>query len=85
VYPLIELGTETTLDEKDVWLLSPDVRSWPVFVRWSDLPFLACLILDFSLSLLKADVQHLSFGRCCDAHEGRADVLWILDTDATTL
>ncbi|KAK7005882.1 hypothetical protein R3P38DRAFT_3040178 [Favolaschia claudopus] len=38
VYPLIELGRNTTLNESDVWDLSPTIRSRPIFIKFSALP-----------------------------------------------
>ncbi|KAJ7282599.1 hypothetical protein C8J57DRAFT_1295798 [Mycena rebaudengoi] len=34
VYPLVKLGTYNTLNEKDVWNLSPTMQSRPVFVKF---------------------------------------------------
>ncbi|KAJ7761604.1 hypothetical protein DFH07DRAFT_903306 [Mycena maculata] len=34
VYPLIKLGTNTTLEEKDVWVLSPTIQSRPIFTKF---------------------------------------------------
>ncbi|KAJ7175965.1 hypothetical protein C8R46DRAFT_1174662 [Mycena filopes] len=34
VYPLIQLGTNTTLEEKDVWFLSPTSRSKAIFTKF---------------------------------------------------
>lgn len=38
VYPLIKLGTATTLHEKDVWELSPTFQSRPVFIQFGRTP-----------------------------------------------
>ncbi|KAI0338657.1 multidrug resistance-associated ABC transporter [Trametopsis cervina] len=35
VHPLIALGTNTTLQESDVWDLSPTLRAQPVYIRFS--------------------------------------------------
>ncbi|KDQ49974.1 hypothetical protein JAAARDRAFT_42467 [Jaapia argillacea MUCL 33604] len=35
VYPLIQRGTNTTLNEEDVWNLSPTLQSKPVFIKFS--------------------------------------------------
>ncbi|KIM37758.1 hypothetical protein M413DRAFT_448273 [Hebeloma cylindrosporum] len=37
IHPLVELGTHTTLDEKDVWNLSPTMQSRPIFVKFSSI------------------------------------------------
>ncbi|KAJ7459957.1 hypothetical protein FB451DRAFT_1272196 [Mycena latifolia] len=37
VYPLIQRGTNTTLEEKDVWILSPTIRSKNVFLKFQSL------------------------------------------------
>ncbi|KAJ7062906.1 hypothetical protein C8F01DRAFT_986153 [Mycena amicta] len=34
VYPLVKKGTYTTLNEKDVWSMSPTMQSRPVFVKF---------------------------------------------------
>ncbi|KZP25984.1 hypothetical protein FIBSPDRAFT_918282 [Athelia psychrophila] len=34
VYPLVQLGTATTLHEQDVWDLSPTMQSRPVFIQF---------------------------------------------------
>ncbi|GLB44359.1 putative ABC transporter transmembrane region [Lyophyllum shimeji] len=34
VYPLIRRGRDTTLDEKDVWALSPTMQSRPIFTKF---------------------------------------------------
>ncbi|KAJ6593252.1 multidrug resistance-associated ABC transporter [Mycena capillaripes] len=38
VYPLILRGRDTTLNEKDVWDLSPNIQSRPIFIKFSTLP-----------------------------------------------
>lgn len=38
VYPLIKLGTATTLHEKDVWELSPTFQSRPIFIQFARTP-----------------------------------------------
>ncbi|KII83783.1 hypothetical protein PLICRDRAFT_702353 [Plicaturopsis crispa FD-325 SS-3] len=37
VYPLIKRGTNATLNEKDVWELSPALQSRPVFIKFSSM------------------------------------------------
>ncbi|KII83760.1 hypothetical protein PLICRDRAFT_119100 [Plicaturopsis crispa FD-325 SS-3] len=37
IWPLIKLGTNTTLNENDVWNLSPAIRSRPVFIKFSSM------------------------------------------------
>ncbi|KAK2461323.1 hypothetical protein APHAL10511_006850 [Amanita phalloides] len=37
IYPMIKVGTSKTLQEKDVWNLSPTMQSRPVFMRFSEL------------------------------------------------
>ncbi|KAF8158956.1 multidrug resistance-associated ABC transporter [Mycena galopus ATCC 62051] len=37
VYPLIQRGTNTTLEEKDVWVLSPTIRSKGIFTKFYQL------------------------------------------------
>ncbi|KAJ7468712.1 hypothetical protein FB451DRAFT_1560403 [Mycena latifolia] len=37
VYPLIKRGTKETLNEKDVWELSPTMQSRPVFIKFQSL------------------------------------------------
>ncbi|KAJ7679731.1 multidrug resistance-associated ABC transporter [Mycena rosella] len=37
IYPLIKKGTNTTLSDKDVWQLSPNLQSRPVFIKFSSL------------------------------------------------
>ncbi|KAJ7025345.1 multidrug resistance-associated ABC transporter [Mycena alexandri] len=37
VYPLIQLGTNTTLEEKDVWFLSPTNKSKAIFTKFYNL------------------------------------------------
>ncbi|KAJ7108139.1 multidrug resistance-associated ABC transporter [Mycena epipterygia] len=38
VYPLVQRGRNTTLNEKDVWDLSPNIQSRPIFIKFSTLP-----------------------------------------------
>ncbi|KAJ7104581.1 hypothetical protein C8R43DRAFT_1047311 [Mycena crocata] len=38
VYPLVQKGRDTTLHEKDVWDLSPNIQSRPIFIKFSTLP-----------------------------------------------
>ncbi|TFK50633.1 P-loop containing nucleoside triphosphate hydrolase protein, partial [Heliocybe sulcata] len=38
VWPLIRRGTNATLDEGDVWRLSPTMQSRPIFIKFSTLP-----------------------------------------------
>ncbi|KAJ6590007.1 hypothetical protein DFH09DRAFT_1359037 [Mycena vulgaris] len=62
VYPLVKRGTNTTLNEKDVWALSPNNQSRPIFIKFSSLPQTTLLaklwaansadiIMDFLLTL----------------------------------
>ncbi|KAJ7091060.1 multidrug resistance-associated ABC transporter [Mycena epipterygia] len=37
IYPLIRQGTTTTLADKDVWQLSPNLQSRPVFIKFTSL------------------------------------------------
>ncbi|THU84317.1 multidrug resistance-associated ABC transporter [Dendrothele bispora CBS 962.96] len=37
VYPLVQSGRNVTLNEKDVWGLSPTLRSRPVFIKFSNI------------------------------------------------
>ncbi|KAJ7069893.1 hypothetical protein C8F01DRAFT_1114453 [Mycena amicta] len=46
IYPLIRKGTYSTLADKDVWQLSPNLQSRPVFIKFSGLK------LDFILTLV---------------------------------
>ncbi|KAF9231441.1 hypothetical protein BU15DRAFT_90912 [Melanogaster broomeanus] len=55
VYPLIKRGTDTTLNEEDVWDLSPTVQSRPVFAKFSSITRLSlfqCLFAASSLDLV---------------------------------
>ncbi|CAK5279437.1 unnamed protein product [Mycena citricolor] len=45
VYPLIKVGTKGTLQESDVWGLSPTMQSRPVFIKFQTLPPGASLLL----------------------------------------
>ncbi|KAJ7807829.1 hypothetical protein B0H14DRAFT_3152303 [Mycena olivaceomarginata] len=38
VYPLVKRGRSTTLNEKDVWNLSPNIQSRPLFLKFGTLP-----------------------------------------------
>ncbi|KAJ7107582.1 multidrug resistance-associated ABC transporter [Mycena epipterygia] len=38
VYPLVQRGRDTTLNEKDIWNLSPNIQSRPIFIKFSTLP-----------------------------------------------
>ncbi|KAJ7105197.1 multidrug resistance-associated ABC transporter [Mycena epipterygia] len=38
VYPLVQRGRNTTLNEKDVWDMSPNIQSRPIFIKFSTLP-----------------------------------------------
>ncbi|KAJ7655558.1 hypothetical protein DFH06DRAFT_1200413 [Mycena polygramma] len=38
VYPLVERGRDTTLNEKDVWALSPTIQSRALFIKFNTLP-----------------------------------------------
>ncbi|KAJ7108203.1 hypothetical protein C8R44DRAFT_884968 [Mycena epipterygia] len=38
VHPLLQRGRNTTLNEKDVWDMSPNIRSRPIFIKFSTLP-----------------------------------------------
>ncbi|KAJ7179617.1 hypothetical protein C8R46DRAFT_1074274 [Mycena filopes] len=38
VYPLVKRGRNTTLNEKDIWDLSPNIQSRPIFIKFSSLP-----------------------------------------------
>ncbi|KAJ7125217.1 multidrug resistance-associated ABC transporter [Mycena epipterygia] len=38
VYPLVKRGRDTTLNEKDIWELSPNIQSRPIFIKFSSLP-----------------------------------------------
>ncbi|KAJ7693235.1 hypothetical protein B0H17DRAFT_506734 [Mycena rosella] len=38
VYSLVKRGRNTTLNEKDVWNLSPNMQSRPIFIKFSSLP-----------------------------------------------
>ncbi|KAF7311403.1 hypothetical protein MKEN_01042200 [Mycena kentingensis (nom. inval.)] len=38
VYPLVKRGRDTTLNEADVWNLSPSISSRPIFLKFSLLP-----------------------------------------------
>ncbi|KAJ7479990.1 hypothetical protein B0H11DRAFT_2173507 [Mycena galericulata] len=62
VYPLVKRGRYTTLNEKDIWSLSPNIQSRPIFIKFSGLPQKSLLarlwaansfdiILDFLLTL----------------------------------
>ncbi|KAJ6585099.1 multidrug resistance-associated ABC transporter [Mycena capillaripes] len=37
VYPLIQRGTNTTLEEKDIWVLSPTIQSKAIFTKFYNL------------------------------------------------
>ncbi|KAJ7764128.1 hypothetical protein DFH07DRAFT_1059163 [Mycena maculata] len=37
VYPMIKKGTHETLEDKDVWQLSPNIQSRPVFIKFMSL------------------------------------------------
>ncbi|KAF9555963.1 multidrug resistance-associated ABC transporter [Agrocybe pediades] len=63
VYPLVKRGKNTTLDEKDVWNMSPTMQSRPVFTKFSSIRRSTLLrrlwaansldlILDFSLTVV---------------------------------
>ncbi|KAF9235883.1 hypothetical protein BU15DRAFT_77487 [Melanogaster broomeanus] len=55
VYPLIKRGTDTTLNEEDVWDLSPTVQSRPVFAKFTSITRLSlfqCLFAASSLDLV---------------------------------
>uniref|UniRef100_A0A8H8CJP6 Multidrug resistance-associated ABC transporter n=1 Tax=Psilocybe cubensis TaxID=181762 RepID=A0A8H8CJP6_PSICU len=63
VYPLVKRGTNTTLEEKDVWDMSPTMQSRPIFVKFSSIKRSTLLrrlwaansldlILDFSLTFV---------------------------------
>ncbi|KAJ7222262.1 hypothetical protein GGX14DRAFT_694507 [Mycena pura] len=63
VYPLVKRGRSTTLNEKDVWDMSPNIASRPIFIKFSTLPQKTLLkklwaansfdiIMDFLLTLL---------------------------------
>ncbi|KIJ98840.1 hypothetical protein K443DRAFT_680424 [Laccaria amethystina LaAM-08-1] len=50
---LVDLGRDTTLNESDVWNLSPTMQSHPIFVKFSAIVQLSLdLILDFSLTFV---------------------------------
>ncbi|KAJ6631472.1 multidrug resistance-associated ABC transporter [Mycena sp. CBHHK59/15] len=62
VYPLVKRGRNTTLNEKDIWALSPNIQSRPLFIKFSNLPQVTLLrrlwaansfdiILDFALTI----------------------------------
>ncbi|KAJ7480081.1 hypothetical protein B0H11DRAFT_2422933 [Mycena galericulata] len=62
VYPLVKRGRYTTLKEKDIWGLSPNLQSRPIFIKFSGLPQKSLLarlwvansvdiILDFLLTI----------------------------------
>ncbi|KAF7362379.1 hypothetical protein MVEN_00584800 [Mycena venus] len=38
VYPLVKRGRNTTLNETDIWALSPNIQSRPIFIKFSSLP-----------------------------------------------
>ncbi|KAJ7099479.1 hypothetical protein B0H15DRAFT_1002427 [Mycena belliarum] len=44
VYPLVKLGRNTTLNEKDVWELSPSIQSRPIFIKFNSLPHKSLLL-----------------------------------------
>lgn len=87
VYPLIKLGTATTLHEKDVWELSPTFQSRPVFIQFGRTPRRTFLhqvwaansldiILDFSFTYVSVILSYAGpffLKRILDA----------IDTDAT--
>ncbi|KAJ7047868.1 hypothetical protein C8F04DRAFT_1060324 [Mycena alexandri] len=63
VYPLVQRGRNTTLNEKDIWDLTPNIQSRPIFIKFSSLPQVSLLaklwaansfdiIGDFVLTLL---------------------------------
>ncbi|KAG6908992.1 hypothetical protein DXG01_002481 [Tephrocybe rancida] len=65
VYPLVHRGRYTTLNEKDVWALSPTLQSRSIFIKFVTLPQTTLLrklftansldlFLDFSLTLVSA-------------------------------
>ncbi|KAF8205407.1 multidrug resistance-associated ABC transporter [Mycena galopus ATCC 62051] len=37
IYPLVKRGRNTTLNEKDIWDLSPNIQSRPLFIKFSTL------------------------------------------------
>ncbi|KAH7920819.1 P-loop containing nucleoside triphosphate hydrolase protein [Leucogyrophana mollusca] len=71
VYPLIKRGTSITMNEEDVWELSPTLRSRPVFSKFSTIIRSSLLrrlwlansldlILDFSLTILSVTFNYAS-------------------------
>ncbi|KIK63814.1 hypothetical protein GYMLUDRAFT_40900 [Collybiopsis luxurians FD-317 M1] len=71
VYPLIKKGKVTTLDEKDVWSLSPTIQSRPIFAKFMKIQSATLLkrifwansldfILEFSLSTLSIFLEFLN-------------------------
>ncbi|EKM76533.1 hypothetical protein AGABI1DRAFT_122491 [Agaricus bisporus var. burnettii JB137-S8] len=71
IYPLVRKGRNATLDEKDVWNLSPSLQSRPVFLKFSQMqrPTLLRrlwaansldLILDFLLAVVSVFFNYAS-------------------------
>ncbi|KZS94266.1 hypothetical protein SISNIDRAFT_454002 [Sistotremastrum niveocremeum HHB9708] len=71
VYPLIKRGTNTTLNEPDVWALSPTMEARPIFQRFSAIVASTLLgrlwlagsldiILDFVLTLVSVTLSYAS-------------------------
>ncbi|KAF7360602.1 hypothetical protein MVEN_00791700 [Mycena venus] len=44
VYPLVKRGRNATLNEKDIWNLSPNIQSRPIFIKFSTLPQKSLLV-----------------------------------------
>ncbi|KAF5391763.1 hypothetical protein D9757_001642 [Collybiopsis confluens] len=71
VYPLIRKGKATTLNETDVWNLSPTIQSRPIFAKFMNIQTTTLLrriwwansldfILEFSLSTLSVFLEFLN-------------------------
>ncbi|KAJ6542780.1 multidrug resistance-associated ABC transporter [Mycena capillaripes] len=69
VYPLVKLGTNETLNEKDVWGLSPTMQSRPIFFKFQRNPSITLLrrliatnsldlILDFVGTVLSTMLEY---------------------------
>ncbi|KAJ3937406.1 MAG: hypothetical protein NXY57DRAFT_981367 [Lentinula lateritia] len=71
VYPLIRKGTITTLNEEDVWALSPTIQSRPIFAKFMSIQTVSLakrlfwansldLILEFLISTLSVFFEFLN-------------------------
>ncbi|KAE9406993.1 hypothetical protein BT96DRAFT_963262 [Gymnopus androsaceus JB14] len=70
VYPLVQKGKSTTLNEEDVWSLSPTIQSRPIFAKFMSIQTATLLkrifwansldlILEFLLSTLSVMFDHI--------------------------